>query len=62
MRLSSKAGAPLQRYSSSSWQLDETHVKVDGRWKYLFWAVDKHGMPIDLRSWSVETHVHHTVS
>jgi transposase, IS6 family len=27
--------------------VDETYVKVGGRWKYLFRAVDKHGRLID---------------
>jgi len=27
--------------------VDETYVKVGGRWKYLFRAVDKHGVLID---------------
>jgi transposase, IS6 family len=28
---------------SGSWRVDETYVRVGGRWKYLFRAVDKHG-------------------
>jgi transposase, IS6 family len=28
--------------------VDETYVKVGGKWKYLFRAVDKHGPLIDL--------------
>jgi IS6 family transposase len=28
-------------------RVDETYVKVGGRWKYLFRAVDKHGVLID---------------
>ena len=39
-----------QRYGSTSWRVDETYVKVGGRWKYLFRAVDKHGQLIDLMS------------
>jgi transposase, IS6 family len=27
--------------------VDETYVRVGGRWKYLFRAVDKHGQLID---------------
>jgi hypothetical protein len=30
-----------------SWRVHETYVKVGGRWKYLFRAVDKHGQWID---------------
>jgi transposase, IS6 family len=36
-----------QGYRTSSWRVDETYVKVGGRWKYLFRAVDKHGRLID---------------
>ena len=32
-----------QGYHATSWQVDETYVKVRGCWKYLFRAVDKHG-------------------
>src|ERR671912_377506 len=32
---------------SGSWRVDETYVRVGGRWKYLFRAVDKHGRLID---------------
>ncbi len=31
----------------SSWRVDETFVKVKGRWKYLYRAVDKEGATID---------------
>jgi transposase, IS6 family len=34
-------------YRATSWRVDETYVKVGGRWKYLFRAVDKHGRLID---------------
>ncbi len=37
----------FQGYGSKSWRVDETYVKVGGRWKYLFRAVDKHGVLID---------------
>jgi transposase-like protein len=32
---------------SGSWRVDETHVRVGRKWKYLFRAVDKHGQLID---------------
>ncbi len=32
---------------SGSWRVDETYVRVGGRWKYLFRAIDKHGQLID---------------
>jgi IS6 family transposase len=40
----------VRRYQgrrSGSWRVDETYVRVGGRWKYLFRAVDKHGHLID---------------
>ena len=30
-----------------SWQVDETYVKVKGKWKYLYRAIDKMGNTID---------------
>jgi transposase, IS6 family len=36
----------IRRYQgprSASWRVDETYVRVGGKWKYLFRAVDKHG-------------------
>ena len=34
---------PNQGPRSGSWRVDETYVRVGGKWKYLFRAVDKHG-------------------
>ncbi len=34
---------PYRRPRSGSWRVDETYVRVGGKWKYLFRAVDKHG-------------------
>jgi IS6 family transposase len=34
---------PHQGHRSGSWREDETYVRVSGRWRYLFRAVDKHG-------------------
>ena len=30
-----------------SWKLDETYVKIKGRWHYLYRAIDKHGDTLD---------------
>jgi transposase-like protein len=38
---------PYQGPRSGSWRVDETYVRVGGRWKYLFRAVDKHGHLLD---------------
>ena len=40
---------PYQGPRSSSWRVDETYVRVGGRWKYLFRAIDKHGQLIAFR-------------
>jgi transposase-like protein len=32
---------------SASWRVDETYIKVRGRWNYLYRAVDKHGLTVD---------------
>jgi transposase-like protein len=34
---------PYRGPRSRSWRVDETYVRVGGKWKYLFRAVDKHG-------------------
>ena len=36
-----------QGYRATTWLVDETYVKVGGKWKYLFRAVDEHGRLID---------------
>jgi transposase-like protein len=28
---------------NNSWRVDETYIKVQGKWNYLYRAVDKHG-------------------
>ncbi len=32
-----------QRYTDTSWRVDETYVKVAGQWAYLYRAIDKNG-------------------
>ena len=32
---------------SNSWRLDETYVRIKGKWKYLYRAVDKAGATVD---------------
>jgi transposase-like protein len=34
---------PYRGPRSGSWRVDETYVRVGGKWKYLFRAIDKHG-------------------
>ena len=31
----------------TSWRVDETYIKVQGRWSYLYRAVDKQGLTVD---------------
>ena len=38
---------PHLRTSNGSWRVDETYVKVKGRWTYLYRAVDSRGQTID---------------
>jgi transposase-like protein len=35
------------RLSNGSWRVDETYVRVKGRWTYLYRAVDSRGQTID---------------
>ena len=32
---------------ATSWRVDETYIRVRGRWTYLYRAVDKHGLTVD---------------
>jgi putative transposase len=32
---------------NASWRMDETYIKVNGQWTYLYRAVDKYGATID---------------
>src|ERR1035437_6457458 len=36
-----------KRPVGGSWRMDETYIKVNGQWKYLYRAVDKEGATID---------------
>ena len=38
---------PHSRLSNGSWRVDETYVRVKGRWTYLYRAVDSRGQTID---------------
>jgi transposase-like protein len=35
------------RKSSDSWRMDETYLKINGKWMYLYRAIDQHGDTID---------------
>jgi transposase-like protein len=38
---------PHLRLSNGSWRVDETYVRVKGRWTHLYRAVDSRGQTID---------------
>jgi len=42
------AARPARHATGDRWLLDETYVKVTGRWTYLYRAIDQHGQVIDV--------------
>jgi transposase-like protein len=42
------AARPCWHRPGDRWSVDETYVKVAGRWTYLYRAVDQHGQVIDV--------------
>jgi transposase-like protein len=42
------AARPSRHATGDRWFVDETYVKVAGRWIYLYRAVDQHGQVIDV--------------
>jgi IS6 family transposase len=42
------AARPLRHATGDRWFVDETYVKVSGRWRYLYRAVDQYGQVIDV--------------
>ncbi len=42
------AARPCRRVPGDRWFVDETYVKVAGRWTYLYRAVDQYGQVIDV--------------
>jgi transposase-like protein len=46
--LFAEAAGPLRHTAGDRWFVDETYVKVAGRWRYLYRAVDQFGQVIDV--------------
>jgi putative transposase len=42
-----KAFRRHKRPVGRSWRVDETYIKINGKWKYLYRAVDKGGHTVD---------------
>ncbi len=42
-----KAFRKHKRAVGTSWRMDETYIRVNGAWKYLYRAVDKQGQTVD---------------
>jgi transposase-like protein len=42
------AARPCRHAVGSRWQVDETYVKVAGRWRYVYHAIDQFGQVIDV--------------
>jgi len=42
------AARPCRHSPGSRWFVDETYIKIAGRWRYLYRAVDQHGQVIDV--------------
>jgi transposase-like protein len=42
------AARPLRHATGDRWFVDETYIKVAGRWRYLYRAVDQYGQVIDV--------------
>ncbi len=42
------AARPCRHAVEDRWFVDETYVKVAGRWRYVYRAVDQHGQVIDV--------------
>jgi transposase-like protein len=43
-----EAARPCRHAVGDRWQVDETYVKVAGRWRYVYRAIDQFGQVIDV--------------
>jgi transposase-like protein len=46
--LLTEAARPCRHAVGDRWQVDETYVKVAGRWRYIYRAIDQFGQVIDV--------------
>jgi len=46
--LLAEAARPCRHAVGNRWHVDETHVKIAGRWRYVFRAIDQFGQVIDV--------------
>jgi transposase-like protein len=46
--LLAEAGRPCRHAVGDRWQVDETYVKVAGRWRYVYRAIDQFGQVVDV--------------
>jgi len=46
--LLAEAARPCRHVVGDRWQVDETHVKVAGRWRYVYRAIDQFSQVIDV--------------
>src|SRR5215204_4327908 len=46
--LLAEAARPCRHAVGDRWQVDETYVKVAGRWRYIYRAIDQFGQVIDV--------------
>jgi transposase-like protein len=46
--LLAEAARPCRHAVGTRWQVDETYVKVAGRWRYVYRAIDQFGQVIDV--------------
>jgi IS6 family transposase len=46
--LLAEAARPCRHAVGDRWQVDETYVKIAGRWRYLYRAIDQFGQVIDV--------------
>lgn len=42
------AARPCRRPVGSRWFVDETYVKIAGKWRYVYRAIDEHGQVVDV--------------